>query len=157
MKHETQADHLAKIVKEHHVGSIYRLVFPPMQMKTKKLLAMAKGDVLLLPIHVPKMFLLRDKQITAEVLLQKNNQIYTLYVKSLIKDLTTMTIEPKHKEVILSLGELKFGKISLGESIPLEDIDITKVTIEDEDKELAKGRVVKAKRAIAISVERILV
>lgn len=156
MRRETQADHLAKIVKEYTHISTYELIFPLVKVKKERLIDLSEEDVWVLPMQTLEMLLLQEKRVVAHVKVAKEANTYVLEVVRCVDKPMELLTDKTFESVMLSLGELNYSHVTVNDKLPFSKNHFKTVYLKQDDKLLAEAELVRVEEHIALKIKKVI-
>ncbi len=156
MKGETQAIHLKKMMQKHILYPEYELALSPVQVKSSSLKKLSKGDIFLLGLDRLNMILLDEGEICANVMLSKIENRNRIKIIQLNRNIIEQSNHKKYAIVKISFGMIQSRKLEIGYNIGVPLLNLQEVTISVEDKNIAKGSLVKVNEEIAVQIDEVI-
>ncbi len=155
MKAETQANNLATLVRRKKKYPEYELVLPFINVKLSKLHKLAEGDILLLGLDHLDLYLLSDTNIMANVHIFIDDNRQKIKISSLDKKMMVQEHTKKYENIKCSFGMLQSRKFEVGFEVSIEEVNLQKIKLFVEDKNIAEATLVKVDDEIAIQVTKV--
>jgi len=155
MKAETQANALASLVQKKNSFKRYELILPFFQVKQSTLKRLEVGNVLLVGLDNLILFLVSESKIHASAKIVSEKNIYKLKINTLQNDMLTQPYIEKYQTIKCSFGFIQSKKLDVGNRLSTHDINLKKIKIFVEEKNIAEAILVKVNNEIAIEVTKV--
>ncbi len=155
MKAETQALHLEKMMQKHKLFPEYELVLSLIQVKKNALKKLTSGDLFLLGLHRLEMILLKEGNISANVVLNESGSSSKIKIIKLNKSTTKQTNSKKYEVVKFSFGVIQSRTLEVGHQIETEQLNLHEVLLHVDGKNIAKGSLVNVDEEIAVQIDEV--
>ncbi|RRS30045.1 MAG: hypothetical protein P794_08815 [Epsilonproteobacteria bacterium (ex Lamellibrachia satsuma)] len=156
MKDETQATHLAKMMQKHKLYPEYELALPFMKVKKSALKKLSKEDILLVGFDHLEMILLSEGEICADVIMDEAENSRKIKIIDTAKRPIYTNNSKKYDIVKCSFGLLQSRKLEAGHKIDAAPLNLQKVTLAIDDKNIAKGSLAVVDDEIAIKIDKVM-
>ncbi len=156
MRGETQAVHLAKMMKNHKLYPEYELALPLIQVKKNSLKRLSKTEIFLLGFENLDMILLEEGRICANVAINEAKNSRKIQIIQCIKDTLIQCDNKKYETVKISFGMIQSRKLEVAHTIGVTSLNLQKVTIFVDDKPIAKGSLVNVDEEIAVQIDEVI-
>ena len=155
MKAETQAVHLEKMMQKHTLYPEYELALSPVQLKKNSIKKLSKGDILLLGLDNLNMILIDEGEIRANVVMNKSENSSKLRITQLNMSTIGRSNSKKYETMVISFGMIQIRKLEVGHTLGVSSLKLQEVTLWVEDKNIAKGSLVKVDEEIAVQIDEV--
>ena len=155
MKAETQAVHLEKMMQKHTLYPEYELALSPVQLKKNSIKKLSKGDILLLGLDNLNMILIDEGEIRANVVMNKSENSSKLRITQLNMSTIEQSDSKKYEAIVISFGMIQIRKLEVGHTLGVSSLKLQEVTLWVEDKNIAKGSLVKVDEEIAVQIDEV--
>ncbi len=155
MKSENQALHLAKMMQNHTRYPTYELALPLVAVRSNKLKKLSVDDVLLIGFDALEFVLIDGDTICANMVLKQMGNTHGTEIIHLAKDTVRQYDSKKYKTLKLSFGTVQSKALEVGHTIDITHIDLEKVSLVLEGKNIAEGSLVNVDEEIAIQIKKV--
>jgi hypothetical protein len=156
MRGETQAVHLLKMMQRHKLYPEYELALPFIVVKKNSLKKLSKSDILLLGLDSLKMILLEEGEICANVVMDESEKSSKIRIVQLNKSTIEQNNNKKYETIKISFGMIQSRKLEVGYNIGVASLNLQKVLLYVEDKNIAKGSLVNVDEEIAVQIDEVV-
>ena len=156
MHGENQANRLASLIKKHHSVPTYELALPLVLVKSSRLDALKKDDILLLKQKHLEYILLNNDTILAKATPMVVAHRYIIRITALVQSKLAKSQKHTHEVLKLSCGELCSRIIEVGHTIELAGIEMQSVTLVRKGKEIAKASLHNVHGEIAVQIDKVI-
>jgi len=157
MKRENQALRLAKMMQNHTRHPMYELALPLVMVRSNKLKKLSVDDVLLVGFDALEFVLIDEDTICANMVLKQTGNMYGTKIVYLAKDAIRENESAKYKTLKLSFGTVQSKVLEVGRTIDVTHIDLEKVTLVLEGKNIAEGSLINVDQEIAIQIKKVYI
>ena len=157
MKGETQAVHLTTMMQKHKLYPEYELALPLVQIKKNRLKKLTKGDVVLLGLESLKMILLEEGVTCAGAVMDETENSSKIKITERIKSTIILCDSKKYQSIKISFGIIQSRKLEVGHKIGVSSLNLQKVMLVVDDKNIAKGSLVNVDEEIAVQIDEVLI
>lgn len=155
MESETQALHLARMMKKHIHNPQYELALPLIGIRRSTLKKLSVNDVLLLDETVLEFILLEGDVICADLTLKRMEDSYDIVVTQLHHKAIVSKASHKYESIKLSFGQCQMKRCAVGDSLALTQFDLEKIMLIWDEKKIAEATLVNVDNAIALKIKLI--
>ena len=155
MKAETQATALTSLVKKKTTLRKYELILPLFKVKQSTLKKLKVGDVLLVGLDALRLCLVSGSNIYASAKIVSEKKIYKLKINTLQTYTFAQPYTEKYQKIKCSFGFIQSKKLEIDNNVSIKDINLKKVKIFVEEKNIAEAVLVKINNEIAIEVTKV--
>ena len=156
MKVETQALHLAKMMKSYIHTVQYELALPLVTVRSSKLKKLSVKDVLLLDLKVLEFVLIDGDTICADLVLKNVDGRYVTEITHLHKKTIPSNDSNKYETIKFSFGECQMKNLEVGNSLDMAQFDLEKITLIQGDKKIAEGSLVNSDNEVAVKINKVM-
>ena len=156
MKAETQAIHLAKMMKNYIHTTQYELTLPLVTVRSSKLKKLSIKDVLRLDLKVLELVLIKGDTICADLVLKNLNGMVVSEIIQLHKKTLLTNDSNKYEIIKLSFGECHMNSLEVGNSLDMAQFDLEKITLILGDKKIAEGSLINSDNEIAVKINKVM-
>lgn len=156
MKAETQAIHLEKMMRKHHLYPEYELILCSVRVKKNVLKKLVPGDLLPLGLHRLEMILLSEENIAANVVLTQSGERCKVKIINYSKYTEESYKSKKYQAVGFSLGRLRTRQLEVGREIEITQLALHGISVQTDGKNIAKGSLVNVNDEIAVQIDKVI-
>jgi len=153
---ETQAVRLAQMVQKHGTHKSYELALPLVEVSSNKLKKLSVGDVFLLGLDSLEMILIDGETMYGSVALKNLRSHYYLELIALKEAQTSSAKRKKFVNLRFSCGEVKIQTLKVGHTIEMEQVDLKKINLVLENKNIAEGSLISVDDEIAVKIDKVI-
>ena len=153
---ETQALRLAQMVQKHATHKSYELALPLVEVRSDKLKKLSIGDVFLLGLESLELILADEETIYARVALKKLRSNHYLELIEVKKEQVDKAKRKKFVILRFSCGKVKIQTLKVGHSIEMAQIDLEKVNLVLDNKQVAVGSLISVDDEIAVKIDKVI-
>lgn len=155
MKAETQALHLEKMMQKHKPFPVYELALSPIQVKKNALKKLTSGDLFLLGMDRLEMILLEEGNVFANVVLRQSGNSSNIKIIKLNRNSAKQYNTKKYEIVEFSFGAIPSKVLKVGHQIETAQLNLKKVLLRVNEKNIAKGSLVNVDEEIAVQIDEV--
>ena len=156
MKGETQALHLAKMMKNYIHTVPYELALPLVTVRSSKLKKLSVKNILLLDLKVLEFILIEGDTICADLRLKNRDGSYVSEIIQLQQKTIPAYDSNKYETIKLSFGECQMKSLEVGNNLDLAQFDLEKIMLMRGDKKIAEGSLVNIDNEIAVKINKVI-
>lgn len=156
MKGETQALHLAQMMKNYIHAVQYELALPLVTVRSSKLKKLSVEDVWLLDLKVLECVLIEGDTICANLVLKKIDGSYMIEITELYKKMILSHDSNKYETLKFSFGACQMGSLEVGKSLDMAEFDLEKITLMLGEKKIAVGSLVNSDNELAVKINKVI-
>lgn len=156
MKGETQALHLAKMMKNYIHTVPYELALPLVTVRSSKLKKLSVKNILLLDLKVLEFILIEGDTICADLRLKNRDGSYVSEIIKLQQKTIPTYDSNKYETIKLSFGECQMKSLEVGNNLDLAQFDLEKIMLMRGDKKIAEGSLVNIDNEIAVKINKVI-